>query len=101
MKSIEQKVIKFIDAKGLIQNNEKILAALSGGPDSVFLLHFLDKFQKRFKIKKLGAFHLNHNLRGKQADEDEIFCRELCRNLKIEFSSVKKNVKSYSVKNKI
>ena len=101
MKKIEQKVIKFIDANELIQNNEKILVALSGGPDSVFLLHFLIKFRRRFKIKILAAFHLNHSLRGNQADEDEEFCRLLCKKLKIEFVSAKKNVKSFASKNKI
>ena len=57
-KTIEQKVVKFIHEKDLISNKDKILVALSGGPDSVFLLFFLNKYRKRFDIE-LGAFHLN------------------------------------------
>ncbi|MHB8581002.1 MAG: tRNA lysidine(34) synthetase TilS [Ignavibacteriaceae bacterium] len=100
MKKIEQKVIKFIDEKGLIQEEDKVLVALSGGPDSVFLLNFLLKYKKRFKIE-LGAVHINHLLRGKEAVEDENFCRQLTLDFGIPFYASSKNVKSYAKKNKI
>ena len=64
------------------------------------MLYLLSKFQKRLRIK-LSAFHINHKLRGKSADEDELFCEEFCSNHQIDFSSVSKNIKSVSVKNKI
>ena len=98
--SIEQKVIKFIDEKNLIEKNDRILIALSGGPDSVFLIHFLNKFRKRFKIE-LGALHLNHNIRGINAWKDEEFCGEICAKLNIDYFSIKKNVKSFASKRKI
>ncbi len=100
MKRIEEKVIKFIEDKNLIEKNDKILIAISGGPDSVFLIYFLSKFQKKYKIK-LGAFHLNHSLRGKAADEDEIFCSKLSKKLSVEYYSSKKRVKAFAEKNKI
>ncbi len=100
IKDIEQKVIRFIDEKELINKNDRILIALSGGPDSVFLLHFLNKFKRRFKIE-LGALHVNHRLRGKTADEDEKFCKITCKELGVEFFSVKKNVKSFASRRKI
>jgi tRNA(Ile)-lysidine synthase len=95
MKRIEQKVLKFIDEKDLVEKNDKILVALSGGPDSVFLLHFLLKFRKRYAIE-VGAVHINHMIRGKSANEDEEFCRKLSINLNIEFLSVQKDVKSFA-----
>ena len=100
MKKIEQKAIKFIDEKGLIQKNERILTAFSGGADSVFLLYFLYKFSNRFGIR-LGAFHLNHRIRGREADEDMQFCRETAASYGIEFYSVSKNVRAYAKKNKM
>ena len=100
IKDIEQKVIRFIDEKKLIDKNDRILIALSGGPDSVFLLHFLKKFKRRFKIE-LGALHVNHRLRGNNADEDEKFCKQICKELGIEYFTVKKNVKSFALKRKI
>ena len=100
IKDIEQKVIRFIDQKNLINKNDKILIALSGGPDSVFLLHFLNNFKRRFKIE-LGALHVNHRLRGNNADDDEKFCKKICKELGIEYFSVKKNVKSFATRKKI
>ena len=100
MKKTEQKVLKFIDDNSLIQKGDKILVSLSGGPDSVFLLYFLKKYQKRFAVS-LYAFHLNHLLRGKNASLDEDFCKQLCGSLNIPFFSVRKNVKQFAHKKKI
>ena len=96
-KTIEQKVVKFIHEKNLISNKDKILVALSGGPDSVFLLFFLNKYRKRFDIE-LGAFHLNHNLRGNESDEDNKFCRELASKNRIPFFQTSKNIRLFAKK---
>jgi tRNA(Ile)-lysidine synthase len=84
MKKTEQKVIKFIARHNLIAENDRILAAFSGGADSVFLLTFLFKFRKKYKIQ-VAAFHLNHMLRKKAAFNDEEFCRNFCSEHKIPF----------------
>lgn len=97
---VEQKIIKFIDDKKLIAKNDKILVALSGGPDSILLLYFLTKYSKRFQIK-IGAAHINHKLRGREADSDEKFCSSLAGKLNIDFYSLRKNVKNFALKNKL
>lgn len=99
MNSTEQKVLRFIQTHSLIKTGDRILLALSGGPDSVFLLYFLKKFANKFQIE-LAAFHLNHSLR-KSADKEQKFCKELCEELSIPFHSSKADVKSYAKKNKI
>ncbi|MGE5846721.1 MAG: tRNA lysidine(34) synthetase TilS [Ignavibacteria bacterium] len=99
MKKLEQKVLKFIDEKNLIGKNDKILVGLSGGPDSVLLLHILMKYSKKFRIK-LGAIHINHMLRGNEADSDEQFCRDLAGRLNIDFFSVRKNAVQFAKKYK-
>ncbi|MBI5661186.1 MAG: tRNA lysidine(34) synthetase TilS [Ignavibacterium album] len=99
MKSSEQKVLQFILNHSLINSEDKILVAFSGGPDSVFLLHLLKKYQKKFKIK-LAAFHLNHSLR-KSADEEQKFCEKFCRNISIPFYTLNADVKTYAQQNKI
>ena len=99
MKATEQKVLRFIKENELLSSGEKILIALSGGPDSVFLLHFLNKYKKKFKIE-LGAAHINHRLRGKDSERDELFCKVICDELSIPFYLLRKDIKSYSKKNK-
>ncbi len=100
MNRIEQKFLRFVDENKLIKKHDKILVALSGGADSVFLLHLLHKYKKRFKIE-LGTIHLNHMIRGKAANEDEEFCRKLSLNLNVQFFSVKRHVKLFAKKNKL
>ena len=97
-KTTEQKVIKFIAAQNLNEPNDKILVALSGGADSVFLLYFFHKFQKLFKIS-IAAAHINHSLRGREANEDQEFSRKLCETLGVPFFTKRVYVKSYAKKN--
>ncbi len=61
--------------------SEPVLLALSGGADSVLLLHWLRAAQET----PVTAVHVHHGLRGQQADEDADFCRELCRSLDVPF----------------
>ncbi len=100
MKATEQKVLRFIKENDLLFWGDKILVALSGGPDSVFLLHFLNKYKKKFKIK-IGAVHINHGLRGKDSERDELFCKAICDELSVPFYLLRKDIKSYSKKNKL
>jgi len=60
-----------------------LLVALSGGPDSVALLFAAQAWAQRAG-RPLAAAHLNHRLRGPDADGDEQFCRDLCRDRNIE-----------------
>lgn len=99
-KTVEQRVLKFIDANKLIEKGDKILVALSGGADSVFLVHILSKYKRRLEIE-LSAFHLNHRLRGKDAANDQKYCEKFCKSNKLELFSAAKNVKSFASKNKI
>ncbi len=100
MKATEQKVLRFIKENDLLFSGDKILIALSGGPDSVFLLHFLNKFKKKYMIK-IGAVHIDHLLRGKDSDRDELFCKTICNELFIPFYVLKKNIKAFAKKNRI
>ncbi len=97
MNTTEQKVLRFIKENELIRTNDKILIALSGGPDSVFVIHFFNKYKNKFKIELIAA-HINHLLRGKDSDRDEIFCEAVCKELAIPFYSCKKNVKALAKK---
>lgn len=99
-KTIEQELHSFIKENNLLSDAKKILLALSGGADSVFMLHFFNRFKEKYKIK-IAAIHVNHNLRGNESQRDENFCKYLCERLNIEFHlksvDVKKNKGSASI----
>jgi tRNA(Ile)-lysidine synthase len=99
MKKLDEKIIRFVEEYQLFNKGDKILAAISGGPDSIFMLNFLLKFKKKYRIE-IGAMHINHMIRGKEADDDEKFCKKLCELHSIQFHAVKKNVPAYAKKNK-
>jgi len=64
--------------KTLIPPKSRVLVALSGGADSVVLLHCLLAIGPDMEYT-LFAAHLNHGIRGESADADEEFCRRLCK----------------------
>ncbi|MBU3090295.1 tRNA lysidine(34) synthetase TilS [Clostridium gasigenes] len=76
------KVKVFAQENNLIENNDKILVALSGGPDSVCLLHMLHSLKDELNLT-IGAAHINHMLRGEEATGDELYVEKLCKNLSI------------------
>lgn len=76
----------------LIARNDAVLVGLSGGADSVCLLHFL-RYLSKEKHFRLAAIHVNHGLRGAAARADERFCKELCAAWGIEFFACKVDVK--------
>ncbi len=99
MKKIEQKVFEFIAQYGLIQEGDKLLIAVSGGPDSVFALYLLNRFKKKFKVD-LTVLHFNHSLRGKESDDDQMFVSDLCKKLKVPCHFVILDVKTHASANK-
>lgn len=100
LKTTEQNIIKFIRENNLLEERDSVLIALSGGPDSIFLFEFLFKYQRKFKIE-IAAFHLNHNLRGKESVLDEKSCRRYAFEKNIRYYSSSRNVTLFAKKNKI
>ena len=78
----------------LYRANETLLAALSGGPDSVALLLALHELSGRPDAAfRPAAAHLDHGLRGQEGRADRRFCRQLAERLGLEFYSDRKDVK--------
>ncbi len=73
---IEQ-IDTFVQKHQLIPQGSKVVLGLSGGPDSVFLLHYLAHRQKKGSISLIAA-HLDHEWRPDSA-KDEQFCREIAQ----------------------
>ena len=77
-----QKVLQYIKEYQMLQKKDTIIIGLSGGADSICLLFLLKSLQEEFELS-LQAVHVNHNLRGEEAKQDEQFVRELCAKLQI------------------
>jgi tRNA(Ile)-lysidine synthase len=100
MNRTEQSVLDFISRNKLLSEDDKILVALSGGADSVFLLNFLLKFRRKLKIE-IAAYHLNHLIRKKAAFDDEQFCSEFCSKQDIPFFLERVDVRAVAKRDKI
>jgi tRNA(Ile)-lysidine synthase len=77
------KIRSFLTGRDLLHKGDSVIAALSGGADSVALLHILISLEE-YNLT-ICAAHFNHMIRGDEADRDEAFCRELCERLGIPF----------------
>jgi tRNA(Ile)-lysidine synthase len=75
-RTVLQNVRHTIDTHGLLETGESVLVAVSGGADSVCLLHVLQALAPEHDLQ-LGVAHLHHGLRGKAADQDARFVADL------------------------
>ena len=71
------RVNDFINKYGMLEKGDGIVLGLSGGPDSVCLFLVLMALQQEYGLS-ICAAHINHMIRGKDADEDEAFVERLC-----------------------
>lgn len=72
-----------------------ILVALSGGNDSMLLLHFAKEISRKYGTY-IAAAHVNHMIRGHEADRDESFCAEWCQKNQIDFHVLRYDVPKYA-----
>ena len=71
------KIISTIEKYRMFEKGDRVAVGFSGGADSVCLLHTLYTLKDRYNLD-LVACHVNHMLRGEEADRDEKFCRDFC-----------------------
>lgn len=71
-----------LQSAGLFHDRACLLCAVSGGADSVALLHALSRLRAETAFQ-LRAVHIQHGLRGEASRADELFVRELCQSLNV------------------
>ncbi|WP_295794358.1 tRNA lysidine(34) synthetase TilS [Mucilaginibacter sp.] len=86
----------FIDQNSLFDGQSKILAAVSGGMDSVIMVHLLKSAGYNF-----GIAHCNFQLRGDESTGDEQFCRQLAQQLDVSFHCTSFDTLTFTADNKV
>lgn len=89
-------VLSTIKENNMFNVGDKVIVAVSGGPDSISLLHILYTLREKLGIS-LVVTHVNHCLRDKEADEDEDYVRNFCKRLDIECYVKRSDVHKISV----
>ena len=87
---LKEEVLKTIKTYNLIEKNDKVVIGVSGGPDSICLLHLLYSIKKELEFEIVVA-HINHQIR-KVADSETEYVKDFCKNLGIECFVKKENI---------
>jgi tRNA(Ile)-lysidine synthase len=87
---LKEQVIDTIKKYNLIEENDSVIIGVSGGPDSICLLHILNELKQELNFKIYVA-HINHMIR-KEADEETEYVKEFCKNIGVECFVKKINV---------
>lgn len=96
---MEERVFKTIINNNLIQNGDRVGVAVSGGVDSVVLLDILTRLRQKIDFE-LVAIHINHNIRGTEAERDCEFVKNLAEKLGIKFVLKQVYAVEYAKENK-
>jgi tRNA(Ile)-lysidine synthase len=75
---------RYVRQENLLTAGDRVLVAVSGGPDSVALLHLLQRFEPHLNLQ-LGVAHFDHGLRGRQSREEAEFVAALAQSLSLPF----------------
>ena len=97
---METKVLEAIKKYKLISHGDIVIAGLSGGADSVVLLHVLSSLKDKLGFR-LRAVHVNHNIRGEEAERDRDFSLKLCEDIGIEIEIIEKDCPAYVKEHKL
>lgn len=79
--TLSARVLGTIRRHALVAPGGRVLVALSGGPDSVALVHLLQELEPAGHLIVAGLAHFNHQLRGAESEADESFCRAMAARL--------------------
>ena len=90
-------MLRFIWENHQISDQNQLLVAVSGGPDSVCLLHILANLREELDIK-LHVAHLDHQLRGAESEADAVYVSQLARELGIPATIASRDVEGYRVR---
>ena len=84
-----ENVQNYIDRYHMLESGDAVVVGVSGGADSVCLITVLCDLREMYKLT-INAVHVNHMIRGEEADRDEASVRNLCQRYDVPLTVVKK-----------
>jgi tRNA(Ile)-lysidine synthase len=93
---MKNKILTYINKENLLNRREKVVVTCSGGADSIFLLHILNKLGFDCIVA-----HCNFHLRGEESDRDENFVREFCKRENLTLHVQHFDTKQFATENKL
>ena len=88
---MENKALKTVEKYNMLSHGDIVIIGLSGGADSCALFYFLLSLRQSLGLNII-ACHVNHMLRGEEADRDEMFVKKLCEENSVEFRLLRTDV---------
>jgi tRNA(Ile)-lysidine synthase len=101
LETLSARAARYIRKHSLISDRDRVLAAVSGGPDSLALLSILVNLKDIFGIERITVVHFDHMLRGNESDEDREFVRALALSTGLDFHHGAADVRSFAQSRKI
>lgn len=96
LRAVEQTVTTY----GMLEQKDAVVVGVSGGPDSVALLHILLKLSSKYSLK-LGVAHLNHSLRQDDSDQEADFVSALAKKFNLSCYLEKVDIRKYQLEKKL
>ena len=94
MSPVLQKIVKTVALHRMLEESDTVIVGISGGPDSVALLLALMDIDRIKKLNlALHLVHLNHRIRGREADADEKFVKNLAARFGLPVSIYRRDIK--------
>lgn len=97
---MRDRIKAFIKKYRMLQPKDQVLAAVSGGADSVCLLLLLSELRRELDFH-LEAVHVEHGIRGEESLRDAAFVGELCRELGVDLLSISVDAPRYAEEKKL
>lgn len=83
--NLVERVLKTVRNYSMFKPGDTVLVAVSGGPDSLFLLIALKSLKAKLKLKKLIICNLDHGIRGRESGEDSLFVKKMAEDYDLGF----------------
>lgn len=90
----QDKVEQFIERHRLLKKDSTVVVGVSGGSDSIALLHYLWTMKDKWSLTLIAA-HVDHMFRGKESYEDLLFVKAFCEKYNIQFEGASIDVPAY------